>query len=146
MGWTSANSQRVNTLFYSRNDGLPICLDCIFLKKNIQPRVDECIADISFGISAYRNSCEKYQSKWVGQQRYEVTGKKEEEGMKVFKIKTGFGDYLNHCVVADNMAEAERIFNAKYWPTTIKSIDLYSEDVQIQKYDEQAKNGNPNVL
>lgn len=77
MGWTSANSQRVNTLFYSRKDGLPICLDCIFLKNNIRPKLDECIASISFGISAYRNSCDKYQSRWVGQQRYEVTSKNE---------------------------------------------------------------------
>ncbi len=59
--------------------------------------------------------------------------------MKVYKINTGFGDCQNHCVVADNMSEAERIFNGKYWPTTIKSIELYSEYVQIQKFDEQAK-------
>ena len=59
--------------------------------------------------------------------------------MKVFRITTGFSDYQNHCVVADNMAEAERIFNAKYWPATIKTIELWSNYVQIQKYDEQAK-------
>lgn len=59
--------------------------------------------------------------------------------MKVYKIRTGFSDYQNHCVVADNMAEAERIFNAKYWPTAILSIELWSNYVQIQKYDEQAK-------
>lgn len=59
--------------------------------------------------------------------------------MNVYKISTGFGDYQNHCVVADTMAEAERIFNAKYWPTTIKTIELWSEYVQIQQYDEQAK-------
>lgn len=59
--------------------------------------------------------------------------------MKAFRITTGFGDYQNHLVIADNMAEAERIFNAKYWPATIRSIELYSEHVQVQQYDEQAK-------
>jgi len=59
--------------------------------------------------------------------------------MKAFIVFTGFSDYQNHCVIAENMAEAERIFVAKYWPTTIKSIVLYSEYVQIQKWDEQPK-------
>jgi hypothetical protein len=59
--------------------------------------------------------------------------------MKAFRITTGYGDYQNHLVIADNMAEAERIFNGKYWPTTIISIELYSDYVQIQKHDEQAK-------
>ncbi len=59
--------------------------------------------------------------------------------MKVFKILTGFGDYQNHCVVAENMAEAERIFNSKYWPTTIIKIELWSNYVQIQKWDEQER-------
>jgi len=57
--------------------------------------------------------------------------------MKIFTIQTGFNYSQRHCVVAENMAEAERIFRAKYWPTTIKTIELYSEYVQIQKYDEQ---------
>jgi len=59
--------------------------------------------------------------------------------MKAYKIYTGFGDYQNHLVIADNMAQAERIFEAKYWPTEIKEIELISNYVQIQKYDEQAK-------
>jgi len=59
--------------------------------------------------------------------------------MKIFTIKTGYGDYRNYSVVADNMAEAERIFNGKYWPTTIRAIELYSEHVQIQGVDEQPK-------
>jgi hypothetical protein len=37
------------------------------------------------------------------------------------------------------MAEAERIFNGKYWPKAIKSITLISEYVQIQGFDEQKK-------
>ena len=59
--------------------------------------------------------------------------------MKVYDIETAYGNHQTHCVVADSMAEAERIFNAKYWPTTIKGITLHSEYVQIQKHDEQKK-------
>jgi len=59
--------------------------------------------------------------------------------MKAFRVLTGFGDYQNHLVIADSMAEAERIFRGKYWPTTIKAIELYSDYVQIQKYDEQER-------
>ena len=59
--------------------------------------------------------------------------------MKVFVVNTVYSGSQTNCVVADNMAEAERIFNAKYWPTTIRSIELFSDYVQIQKYDEQAK-------
>ena len=67
------------------------------------------------------------------------SGNTAEVFMKVFKVSTGCGDYQNHCVVADNMAEAERIFKGKYWPTTIKSIELWSEYVQIQTHDEQQR-------
>lgn len=56
--------------------------------------------------------------------------------MKVYKVYTYSCSY---CVVADNMGEAERIFIAKYWPTSIEKIELLFERVQIQKYDEQAK-------
>jgi hypothetical protein len=59
--------------------------------------------------------------------------------MKVFNIITTFTAGQRHCVVAESMAEAERIFKAKYWPTEIRSIELHSDYVQIQKYDEQAK-------
>lgn len=59
--------------------------------------------------------------------------------MNVYDIETGFSYSQKHSVVAENMSEAERIFLAKYWPTTIKSITLHSEYVQIQKYDEQPK-------
>ena len=59
--------------------------------------------------------------------------------MNVYDIETGFSYSQKYSVVAENMAEAERIFLAKYWPTTIKSITLHSEYVQIQKYDEQPK-------
>jgi len=59
--------------------------------------------------------------------------------MKVYTIKTKYYSSEKHCVVAESMAEAERIFNGKYWPTSIKSIGLYSDYVQIQGYDEQNK-------
>ena len=59
--------------------------------------------------------------------------------MKVYDIKTHSNYSQIHTVVADNMAEAERIFLAKYKPIVIESITLYSEYVQIQQYDEQAK-------
>jgi hypothetical protein len=59
--------------------------------------------------------------------------------MKVYDIETIYTYGQRHSVVAENMAEAERIFLAKYWPTEIKSIALHSSYVQIQKYDEQAK-------
>jgi hypothetical protein len=59
--------------------------------------------------------------------------------MKAFKILTGFGDYQNYLVIADNMAQAERIFEAKYFPTSIKAIELLSNYVQIQDFDEQPK-------
>lgn len=58
--------------------------------------------------------------------------------MKVYKIKTCHVDQT-HCVVADSMGEAERIFKAKYWPVTIIDIELLSEYVQIQTHDEQPK-------
>lgn len=59
--------------------------------------------------------------------------------MKVFDIVDGYSYSQTHSVVAENMAEAERIFLSKYWPTTIKAIHLHSEYVQIQGIDEQPK-------
>jgi hypothetical protein len=63
----------------------------------------------------------------------------EGNGMKVFDIETSGSYSQTHCVVAESMAEAERVFNAKYWPTEINGIKLHSAYVQIQKYDEQEK-------
>jgi len=59
--------------------------------------------------------------------------------MYVYDIETGYNYSQIHCVVAESMGEAERIFKAKYWPVDIKSISLHSVYVQIQKYDEQKK-------
>ena len=62
--------------------------------------------------------------------------------MNVYDIETAFTHGQVHSVVADSMAEAERVFNGKYWPTEIKSIYLHSQYVQIQDHDEQKKEGN----
>jgi hypothetical protein len=59
--------------------------------------------------------------------------------MNVYDIEDGFNYSQVHSVVAENMAQAERIFEAKYWPTKVKAIKLHSEYVQIQGYDEQPK-------
>jgi hypothetical protein len=59
--------------------------------------------------------------------------------MNVYDIETDFTFGQKHSVVANNMAEAERIFKGKYWPTTINKIVLHSEYVQIQTFDEQIK-------
>ena len=57
--------------------------------------------------------------------------------MKVFDIIEECFSSQTHSVVAENMAEAERIYHGKYPYNTIKEIKLHSEYVQIQKYDEQ---------
>lgn len=57
--------------------------------------------------------------------------------MNVYDIETVNTYSQTHSVVAESMAEAERIFKAKYWPTTIQSITLHSKYVQIQNHDEQ---------
>lgn len=59
--------------------------------------------------------------------------------MKVYDINTGYTCGQTHSVVAENIAQAERIFLAKYWPTEIQEIRLHSEYVQVQGFDEQAK-------
>ena len=59
--------------------------------------------------------------------------------MKVFDIETNFSYGQIHSVVAENMAEAERIFLGKYQSIIIKSIRLHSDYVQIQGIDEQKK-------
>ena len=59
--------------------------------------------------------------------------------MKIYDIET-VGTYSQiHSVVAESYGEAERVFKGKYWPCDIKGIKLHSEYVQIQKWDEQAK-------
>ena len=59
-------------------------------------------------------------------------------GMKVYDIHTHYTVSKIHSVVAESIAEAERIFSGKYRDITINSISLHSEYVQIQNYDEQA--------
>ena len=57
--------------------------------------------------------------------------------MKVYDIDDGYTYSQTHSVVAENMAQAERIFHLKYPYNTIKRITLHSEYVQIQGIDEQ---------
>jgi hypothetical protein len=59
--------------------------------------------------------------------------------MKVYDIVTSFSYGQIHSVVAENMAQAERVFLARYSPAEIKEIRLHSEYVQVQYYNEQAK-------
>ena len=59
--------------------------------------------------------------------------------MNVYDIETGYSYSQVHCIVANNMGDAERIFKNKYWPTEIKSIRLHSEYVQVQGVDEQPR-------
>ena len=60
--------------------------------------------------------------------------------MKIFKITTTYSTNIH--IVAESYAEVERIFNAKYWPTNIKEIELISNNVLIQKHDEQPQDTN----
>jgi hypothetical protein len=53
--------------------------------------------------------------------------------MKVYKVLTGYGDYQNHCVVCDNLAEVEKLFKEEYPNTTIKGVELWSEYVIVKK-------------
>ena len=57
--------------------------------------------------------------------------------MKVYDIETRYTYSQPHSVVAESMADAARIYNAKYWPTEIKSIRLHSDYVLVQGIDEE---------
>ena len=52
--------------------------------------------------------------------------------MKVYDIRTVFTGSQIHCVVADSMADAERIYLNKYGGT-IESIKTHSDYVQVQE-------------
>ena len=51
--------------------------------------------------------------------------------MKVFDVNDSFNYGQIHSVVAPNMAIAEKIYLAKYPFTSIRSITLHSEYVEI---------------
>lgn len=65
--------------------------------------------------------------------------------MKVYKIETAYTVGQPHYVVAESMAEAERVYLGKYWPTEIKAIECISNYVQVQGFDEQPKNKNKQI-
>jgi len=56
--------------------------------------------------------------------------------MKVYDVYDNFSGSPT-IVVADNMAQAERIYVAKYKHNTIRKIELHSEYVLVQGIDEQ---------
>lgn len=62
--------------------------------------------------------------------------------MKVYDIKDGYNYSQTHSVVAENMAEAERIYLEKYKNVTIKEIKLHAEYVQVQALNGQEDSDN----
>jgi len=68
---------------------------------------------------------------------------KEKKIMKAYKINASNHNYVcMDIVIADSMGAAERIFNGKHWPRVAETIELLSANVQIEKYDEQHRDGN----
>jgi len=53
--------------------------------------------------------------------------------MKVYKIQTPFNYSQTHCVVAENMAEAERLHKEAYPDLDIIEITLISDYVIVSK-------------
>jgi len=53
--------------------------------------------------------------------------------MNVYDIFDGCNYGQIHSVVAENIAEAEKIYLKKYNGVTIKEVKLHSEYVQVQK-------------
>lgn len=51
--------------------------------------------------------------------------------MKVYKIQTPFNYVQTHCVVAENMGEAERLFLEQYPGTEIIEIVVVSDYVIV---------------
>jgi len=62
--------------------------------------------------------------------------------MKVYDVYDGFcGATQIHSVVANNMAQAERLFVAKY-KHSVQKIELHSEYVLVQGIDEHQEAAN----
>ena len=58
--------------------------------------------------------------------------------MKIYDIDTTYNYGQVHSVVADSMAEAERLYKEKYPYTTIREIKLHSEYVIVAELMEEA--------
>ena len=58
--------------------------------------------------------------------------------MKVYDIETAYNYGQVHSVVAESMAEAERLHKTKYPYTTIREIKLHSEYVIVAELMEEA--------
>jgi hypothetical protein len=56
--------------------------------------------------------------------------------LKVYDVNDGFCYGQIHSVVAENMAQAERIYKIKYPYNIIRQITLHSEYVLVQGLDE----------
>jgi hypothetical protein len=52
--------------------------------------------------------------------------------MNVYEVTTAFSSRDRQMVVANSMAEAEKLFNDKYWPTEILEIKLISSYVIVK--------------
>ncbi len=53
--------------------------------------------------------------------------------LKVYDITTFYNYSQKHCVVAENMAEAEKLFLEAYPDITILRIELHTEYVIVKK-------------
>ncbi len=47
---------------------------------------------------------------------------------KVYSVSSAFGQVF---VLAESYGEAEKIYTSHYWPTVIKSIDIYENEVLL---------------
>ena len=57
--------------------------------------------------------------------------------LKVYDVNDGFCYGQIHSVVAENVAQAERIYRFKYPYDTIRTMTLHSEYVQVQGIDDK---------
>ena len=57
--------------------------------------------------------------------------------MKVYDIETRYGDYQTHSVVAESMAQAERLYQKRYPGSPIYRITLHSEYVIVQPHEQE---------
>lgn len=57
--------------------------------------------------------------------------------MKVYSVVTPYNRSQMSCVVANDMATAEKLFLEKYSPTTIERIELVADYVIVDGLEEQ---------
>lgn len=59
--------------------------------------------------------------------------------LKVYDIEDGYNYSQTHSVVAESMADAERIYKKRYNNPIIKNIRLHSEYILVQGIDDKAQ-------